>query len=82
MLLLFLQSGKSINEGMCKIMDFNLKKEQENFDMRKNLVSFNVKNSFTADYFFTNMIFLKPKNYDTLININININSYGEYYKK
>ena len=82
MVLLFLETGANVNTTMCKIMDYNLKREQENFDMRKNLVSFSVKNSFTSEHFFTNMLFLKPRNFDTLLDINIEINSYGKYFKK
>ena len=82
LVLLFLEKNKDINTNMAKIIDYNLKQEQLNFDIKKIFVSIETKNEFVSPYFFTNMIFLKPNNYKNLINNRIVINSYGKFYEK
>lgn len=57
-LLLLLSKQSDINSRMVAIIDRNIKKEQESFDISKMIYSFEVENKFSCKHFFTNLIFL------------------------
>lgn len=81
-LLLFLTNQKDVNSKMCDLIEKNIKNEQESFSMARNLVSFSSTNKFSGKYMLINMIFMKPKNANEMIDYEYTTKSYGTYIGK
>lgn len=75
-----------VNTRMAKIIDYNIRCEEETFDLNNIIYTFDVENSFICKHFFTRFTFVDAKNvtlYDEyMINVKGHRSYYEEYYKR
>lgn len=80
-ILLFIEKQKNINTISQGIIEHNIKKEYNYFEMKNEVVGFNAENSFECSYLFTKIIPFNTNTGMNLINYKIRTKSYGSFAK-
>ena len=79
-LLLLCTKQDEVNDRMAGIIENNVKKKQNSFDLEKLIYSFETKNTFACKHFFTNFLFVTAKDIELFDNYKIETSAYRSYY--
>ena len=77
-LLLIIENDNALNSRAVSIIQHNMSKEQNYFDISKTIFSFNVENEFESSNIFTQMTFINS-NEILKDNYRIKVNAYASY---
>ena len=77
-LLLIIENDNALNSRAVSIIQHNMSKEQDYFDISKTIYSFNVENEFESSNIFTKMTFINS-NEILKDNYRIKVNAYASY---
>ena len=78
-LLLYTINSEDVNSRLTQLINYNIKNEENTFDISNTFYSINANNVFICNHLLTNMLFFKPNNVTFYENYNMEISAYGDF---
>ena len=78
-LLLYTINSEDVNSRLTQLINYNIKNEENTFDISNTFYSINANNVFICNHLLTNMLFFKPNNVTLYENYNMEISAYGDF---
>lgn len=76
---LYLTNPNEVMSRISNLIEFNIKKNQNNFILNNVFYSIKADNTFICNHLLTNMLFFKPNNVELFNQYTIKTSSYGDF---